>query len=104
MTSQIYGELLDHESRCRHYHTVLDIVALKCWSCRRYYACYQCHDQFECHDFTPYPRTRKEDKVVICGVCHKEMSIASYEEASACPRCGSAFNPACHKHKEIYFS
>ena len=45
MTRKIYGLLVDNESRCQHYHTELDIVALKCFDCLKYYACYQCHDR-----------------------------------------------------------
>ncbi|AAV62269.1 unknown protein [Streptococcus thermophilus CNRZ1066] len=49
MTRKIYGLLVDNESRCQHYHTELDIVALKCFDCLKYYACYQCHDSLEEH-------------------------------------------------------
>ncbi|MHC3838446.1 CHY zinc finger protein, partial [Streptococcus thermophilus] len=38
MTRKIYGLLVDNESRCQHYHTDLDIVALKCFDCLKYYA------------------------------------------------------------------
>ena len=51
MTKKINGLLVDDESRCQHYHTELDIVALKCFQCQKYYACYQCHDSLEDHKF-----------------------------------------------------
>ena len=85
MTRKIYGLLVDNESRCQHYHTELDIVALKCFDCLKYYACYQCHDSLEEHSFRAYPCHLKQDKVLICGV---------YQHA---------FNLACSKHYDIYF-
>lgn len=104
MTKKINGLLVDNESRCQHYHTVLDIVALKCFQCQKYYACYQCHDSLEDHKFRAYPCQLKEDKVLICGVCRQEMTIEEYQEAVACPNCHSSFNPACSKHYDIYFA
>lgn len=104
MTKKINGLLIDNESRCQHYHTELDIVALKCFECQKYYACYQCHDSLEDHTFRAYPCQLKEDKVLICGVCRHEMTIKEYQEAVACPNCHSAFNPACSKHYDIYFA
>lgn len=78
MTRKIYGFLVDNESRCQHYHTELDIVALKCFECLNYYACYQCHDSLEEHSFRAYPCQLKQDKVLICGVCQHEMTIEEY--------------------------
>ena len=92
MTRKIYGLLVDNERRCQHYHTELDIVALKCFDCLKYYACYQCHDSLEEHSFRAYP----------CHLKH-EMVIEEYQEAIACPNCHSAFNLACSKHYDIYF-
>ena len=103
MTSQINGLLVDDQSRCQHYHSTLDIVALKCFECQKYYACYQCHDSLEEHSFRAYPCQLKQDKVLICGVCRHEMTIEEYQEAVACPNCHSVFNPACSKHYDIYF-
>lgn len=103
MTRKIYGLLVDNEIRCQHYHTELDIVALKCFDCLKYYACYQCHDNLEEHCFRAYPCHLKQDKVLICGVCQHEMVIEEYQEAIACSNCHSVFNPACSKHYDIYF-
>ena len=60
---KIHGIGLDKAGRCTHYHTQLDIAALLCAKCRKYYACYSCHDELEDHSFvatTPeevYPET-----------------------------------------------
>ena len=103
MTIQINGLLVDDQSRCQHYHSTLDIVALKCSGCLKYYACYQCHDSLEEHSFRAYPCQLKQDKVLICGVCRHEMTIEEYQQALVCSHCHSAFNPACSKHYDIYF-
>ncbi|MGT2846240.1 CHY zinc finger protein [Streptococcus massiliensis] len=100
---KVYGVNLDKETRCQHYHTDLDIVALKCFTCQKYYACYQCHDFLNEHSFTAYPKSLTSDKVVLCGVCQSELTLAQYESATHCPFCGRAFNPRCQLHKDIYF-
>ena len=97
MTKKINGLLVDNESRCQHYHSPLDIVALKCYDCQKYYACYQCHDHIEDHRFRAYPCHIRQDKVVICGVCLHEMTIENYQKSISCSHCHSRFNPACSK-------
>ncbi|ELU77989.1 CHY zinc finger [Streptococcus pneumoniae PNI0076] len=49
------GFLVDKQTRCIHYHSKLDIIALQCYDCKKYYACYRCHDSLENHPFEPYP-------------------------------------------------
>ena len=44
---KIHGIGLDKAGRCTHYHTQLDIAALLCAKCRKYYACYSCHDELQ---------------------------------------------------------
>lgn len=44
---KIHGIGLDKAGRCTHYHTQLDIAALLCAKCRKYYACYSCHDELK---------------------------------------------------------
>lgn len=95
-----FGIDLDQEYRCLHYHTTLDIVGLKCAFCQTYYACYHCHDQLTEHAFVPTGPA--EMFPVMCGHCRKLLSRAEYE-CGHCPYCQSPFNPACHRHKDIYF-
>ena len=42
---KVYGSLVDNETRCIHYHTFLDIIAIKFKCCEKYYPCYQCHNE-----------------------------------------------------------
>lgn len=95
-----YGIDLDPEYRCIHYHSVLDIVGLKCATCQHYYACYQCHDSLEDHAFQA--TSLKEAYPVICGHCRRLLSRSEYD-IGHCPFCLSPFNPACRRHKTIYF-
>ena len=43
------GLLVDSETRCEHYHSLLDIIAIKCKCCNTFYPCYQCHQFCESH-------------------------------------------------------
>ncbi|TWT11350.1 hypothetical protein FRX54_03460 [Streptococcus sp. sy004] len=100
----IYGDVVDLETRCLHYHSARDIVALRCFSCRRYYPCYHCHDTYEQHTYQAYS-SQSEDEVVFCGACQIGMTALAYRQGkSVCPNCSAAFNPACKEHESIYFS
>ncbi len=75
---QVYGDILDEETRCQHYHSERDIIALKCFACQKYYPCFLCHDRYEDHAFLAYPVRRSEDRVVLCGHCRTELTISQY--------------------------
>lgn len=100
---EVHGCLLDQESRCVHYHSKLDIISLQCYNCKKYYACYSCHDSIENHSFDPYPLSLIYDKPILCGVCYQGLTYQEYQETLSCPSCFSPFNPGCQKHKERYF-
>lgn len=46
MIPKIYGATIDNETRCTHYHTPLDIIAIKFKCCDKYYPCYKCHNEY----------------------------------------------------------
>lgn len=100
---EVFGDVIDKETRCLHYHGSRDIIALKCADCLRYYPCFYCHNQYESHAFAPYSRQDSDHLVVLCGCCQRELTIAAYEAVSACPACQSPFNPGCKAHAAIYF-
>lgn len=100
MPLEFFGLDLDEASRCRHYHTHLDIVAIKCATCRKFYACYHCHDALESHSFAPTDTT--ENRPVLCGSCRQTLTRVAYQKGT-CPYCQAPFNPKCHKHTAIYF-
>lgn len=98
---KIHGIGLDEEGRCTHYHTKLDIAALLCAKCRKYYACYSCHDGIEDHPFTA--TTPEEKYPVLCGCCKQKLTYQEYKQGS-CPYCHAQFNPRCSLHENIYFA
>lgn len=75
------GFLVDKQTRCIHYHSKLDIIALQCYDCKKYYACYWCHDSLENHIFEPYPLSLIQDKPILCGVCLKLLTYKQYKES-----------------------
>ncbi len=97
---RIYGFLTDEEGRCAHYHSPVDVAALRCGACGRYYSCYQCHDALEDH---PFMAAAAEDShPVLCGACGRGLSREEYQQGR-CPYCGQSFNPGCRQHYSIYF-
>ncbi|EPY54030.1 hypothetical protein SPOG_02747 [Schizosaccharomyces cryophilus OY26] len=101
--STIYGLLVDDWSRCQHYHSELDIVALRCFACKRFYACFTCHNILESHRFEPWKETPNLFPV-LCGACKHNLTRDQYQQTSNCPNCERPFNPNCRKHKSYYFA
>ncbi|OJU41850.1 MAG: hypothetical protein BGN96_02460 [Bacteroidales bacterium 45-6] len=104
-SNTIYGLLTDSLGRCVHYASEKDIVANKCFVCKKYYACYQCHNLCENHLLSPWPvhLNDSSQKIVLCGNCFREISYQAYSRDYVCPLCRKDFNPKCALHKEIYF-
>lgn len=100
----VRGIAVDGETRCAHWRSVLDIVAIKMACCGVYYACKDCHDALAGHEARVWPRARWDETAVLCGVCGGEMSVRQYLGcADRCPSCGAAFNPGCRHHHHFYF-
>ncbi len=97
---KIHGIGLDEAGRCTHYHTELDIAALLCKKCGKYYACYECHDAIEDHTFVATDAT--DLYPVLCGNCKSLLTKTEYKQG-ACPKCSAPFNPRCARHGNIYF-
>ena len=100
---QVYGLTVDDQTRCVHYATPLDIVALKFGCCERYYPCFHCHDETADHQRQPWPVHRAAEPAVLCGACKAELVTGQYMHADHCPECGETFNPGCSAHYGIYF-
>ncbi len=100
----IWGvELRRHgESRCTHWHSELDVLAIQAACCRKFYACAACHDACEDHSLRPWPSsTSVEQSALLCGVCRHSYSIQEYisgTEPPCCPACGASMNPGCKLH------
>ena len=102
--SPVLGLEVDDESRCAHWRSALDIVALRLPCCGDYYACRECHDAVAGHPARVWPAAEQGARVAMCGRCGHEMTQAAYLACDdRCPACGAPFNPGCRLHKHLYF-
>ena len=101
---EVHGLDLDPHTRCRHYHTEKDVIAMKMRCCGAYYACIDCHTALAGHPAEVWPENEWQTPAVLCGVCKTELSIHEYLDSnSCCPHCQAAFNPGCRNHYHLYF-
>jgi uncharacterized CHY-type Zn-finger protein len=101
----VRGVNLDAQTRCAHYRSALDIVAIKMKCCSIYFACKDCHAALADHSLEPWPREQWQQHAVLCGACGSELTIEQYIESSdRCPPCGAPFNPRCREHHADYFA
>jgi uncharacterized CHY-type Zn-finger protein len=100
----VRGINLDAQTRCLHYHSAADIVAIKMKCCGIYYACKDCHIALAGHAIAVWPRSDRDQQVVLCGACGAELTIRAYLNCdSRCPACRAEFNPGCRSHHHFYF-
>lgn len=102
-TREVFGPTVDEHTRCVHYATELDIVAIRFACCGRYYPCHQCHSEAADHPAQQWPRDRWDQNAILCGACWGELSIETYKASDSCPECAAAFNPRCAAHSDLYF-
>ncbi|AXV42974.1 hypothetical protein K1Y28_05130 [Staphylococcus warneri] len=101
--TKVYGSMIDNETRCIHYHSFLDIIAIKFKCCDKYYPCYQCHNEHEAHPIQRWSEDEFDQQAIMCGVCKHQMTINDYMMVESCPRCQSHFNHRCKFHYHLYF-
>ncbi|MFC7215263.1 CHY zinc finger protein [Saliphagus sp. GCM10025334] len=100
----VRGVDLDAETRCAHYRSDRDVVALRFGCCGDFFACYQCHEAVTDHEAVPWPRDRFDEPAVYCGACGSTMTAPEYLDCEhTCSRCGALFNPGCRRHVHLYF-
>jgi uncharacterized CHY-type Zn-finger protein len=101
---QISGNVIDSETRCTHYHSDLDIIAIKFYCCDTYFPCFQCHVESGCGNPRVWPKKEFSEKAVLCGKCKNELTVNQYKDSGyVCPICQAKFNPGCGLHWELYF-
>ncbi|WP_163537555.1 CHY zinc finger protein [Gracilibacillus sp. YIM 98692] len=100
---RVYGYIVDHQTRCEHYHTKLDVIAIKFKCCQKYYPCYKCHQACEDHDIEVWKAAEFDEKAILCGVCGKEHTINEYLHTDRCIECKALFNEGCKNHYHLYF-
>ena len=100
----VQGKLTDDFTRCQHYQSRLDIIAIKFKCCNTYYACIHCHEEVAKHKVALWPQNEWNKNAVLCGQCKTEISINDYFKSNyKCPNCSSIFNPKCKNHNHLYF-
>lgn len=100
----VKGQLIDDQTRCIHWHSPFDIIAIKFKCCGDYYPCYECHQETADHSPTVWSKDERNEKAILCGVCKTELTIQEYlDSENTCPYCKSLFNPNCSRHYYLYF-
>ena len=100
----IKGKVVDDETRCIHYHSELDVIAIKFKCCNTYYPCFYCHVEVTNHQTEVWMKEEFDTNAILCGVCKTELSIKGYKNCNyQCPNCNAAFNPKCVNHDYLYF-
>ncbi|MDX1807112.1 MAG: CHY zinc finger protein [Paenisporosarcina sp.] len=100
----VKGNDIDQETRCLHYHTEIDRIAIKFYCCDTYFPCFSCHEESGCNSAQVWPKDQFHQKAVLCGSCGHELTIEEYLSCkSVCSCCHKAFNPGCSLHKHLYF-
>jgi uncharacterized CHY-type Zn-finger protein len=101
----VRGVDLDPETRCAHYHSKLDVIAIKMKCCGAYYACKDCHEALAGHGIEVWPSAEWDQEAVLCGVCGTEFTVLQYMHCgNRCPCCTAEFNPGCRNHYHFYFA
>jgi uncharacterized CHY-type Zn-finger protein len=101
----VRGLSLDPQTRCAHWHSDSDIVAIKMRCCGTYYACRDCHDTLAGHATEVWPIETWDEPAILCGACGAELSVHAYLACdSRCPTCAAPFNPGCRRHHHLYFA
>ncbi|PGS48818.1 CHY zinc finger protein [Bacillus sp. AFS041924] len=95
---------IDNHTRCKHYHTEKDIIAIKFKCCDTYFGCFYCHEESTNHEPIVWSKNEWATKAILCGNCHEELTIQEYRDSNyKCPKCESDFNPGCKNHYHLYF-
>lgn len=110
----VHGTGLDEHTRCAHYASDRDVVAIEFPCCGTVYPCFACHDAIADHRREVWARDEHGERAVLCGACGGRLSIRAYLDVlegarrdggtAACPRCAAAFNPGCLDHVDRYVS
>lgn len=103
--TDVHGVGVDGETRCAHYATARDVIAIRFACCDRYYPCAACHAAVADHEPEPIPEAAFDAPGVLCGACGSTLTVREYLGSDhACPDCGAAFNPGCAAHYDRYFA
>lgn len=101
---EVKGKVIDEETKCEHYQSERDRIAIKFKCCNTYYPCIHCHNEIVDHPAERWGKRERQQHAVLCGACGTELTIEEYIQANdQCPNCNALFNPGCHLHHHLYF-
>lgn len=101
---EVKGTGVDFQTRCAHYKSDIDIIAIKFKCCGDWFPCFACHAEHADHPAEIWPQSEAGTKAILCGGCGGQLSIDEYVDcASVCPQCRRSFNPGCANHYHLYF-
>ncbi|MBT2499345.1 hypothetical protein J7E25_09560 [Agromyces sp. ISL-38] len=103
VSPRVLGPVIDEMTRCVHYQTAVDIVAIKFACCNEYYPCHLCHAETADHPAEQWPLGERNQEAVLCGACGTELTIESYLATNECLNCRAPFNERCRLHAHLYF-
>lgn len=102
---EVRGRNVDTETRCAHWRSDLDIIAIRFKCCGEWYPCYDCHAELAGHPAEIWPEEEFDTLAILCGACGRQLAISEYlQSGSVCPECGGLFNPGCENHYHLYFA
>src|SRR5688572_33348499 len=100
---EVHGVGVDAQTRCAHWNSPLDIIAIKFKCCGRWYPCFDCHKETAGHDTEVWPTDEFDTPAILCGACGRRLTVHEYLACSStCPACGNPFNPGCTRHRHLY--
>ncbi|MEK7723488.1 MAG: CHY zinc finger protein [Acidobacteriota bacterium] len=101
---EVKGINVDSQTRCGHYHSEIDIIAIKFKCCGDWFPCFECHSEIANHPSEVWAFDERETKAILCGNCRHQLTINEYFNCnSSCPKCSHQFNPKCANHYDLYF-
>jgi uncharacterized CHY-type Zn-finger protein len=101
---EVKGINADSQTRCEHYKSEIDIIAIKFKCCGDWFPCFECHRETANHPPQVWSKNEFETKAILCGNCRHQLTINEYFACqSSCPNCSHRFNPKCSNHYHLYF-
>lgn len=101
----VLGCAVELDTKCAHYHSELDVIAIKFPCCGEFYSCFECHQLLADHSPLRWGKDDLDAPAILCGCCGMILSIKEYLGCdSVCPSCKIKFNPACALHYPLYFT
>jgi uncharacterized CHY-type Zn-finger protein len=59
---EVRGIGVDAQTRCAHYNSPVDVIAIKVKCCAAYFACNECHDALAGHPLEPWPHDEQAER------------------------------------------